>query len=268
MFKSLGQDIREILAELRDYRELLWLMTRRDIVIRYRKAALGFAWAIFTPVMNMVVFTIVFNRVARIETDVPYPIFAYAGLLPWNLFSSSLKSAIGSLVTNKGLVTKVYLPRELFPLSGILVALVDFFVGASVLAVLMVYYQIAPTTTALFLPVILIVQLMFTAGLGLLLAVANLYFRDVKYIFDVVIGALDVRHAGRLSGQGHRRGGGRAHPGQPDDADHRRIPCGAACAASCRTWCPSRWPRACRSCCAPAAGSCSTAPKYTFAENI
>ena len=187
MFKSLGQDIREILAELRDYRELLWLMTRRDIVIRYRKAALGFAWAIFTPVMNMIVFTIVFNRVARIETDIPYPIFAYAGLLPWNLFSSSLKSAIGSLVTNKGLVTKVYCPREIFPLSGILVALVDFFVGASVLAVLMVYYQIAPTTTALFLPVILIVQLMFTAGLGLLLAVANLYFRDVKYIFDVVL---------------------------------------------------------------------------------
>lgn len=187
MFKALKQDVREIVAELHDYRELLWLMTRRDIVIRYRKAVLGFAWAIFTPVVNLVVFTIVFDRVAKIETDVPYPVFAYAGLLPWQLFSSSLKSAINSLVTNKGLVTKVYCPRELFPLSGILVALVDYLVAASILAALMVYYGIHPTAAAFFLPVILVVQLMFSAGLGLILSVANLYFRDVKYIFEVVL---------------------------------------------------------------------------------
>ena len=185
MLVALTRDAREIVAELRDYRELLWLMTRRDVVIRYRRAVMGFGWAIFMPVVNMVVFTIVFNRVAKIETDVPYPIFAYAGLLPWNLFSSSLKAAIGSLVSNKNLVSKVYCPRELFPLSGILVAGVDFLVGWSVLALLMVYYEIVPSWTVFFLPVILLVQLMFTAGLGFLLAVANLYFRDVKYIFDV-----------------------------------------------------------------------------------
>jgi ABC-2 type transport system permease protein/lipopolysaccharide transport system permease protein len=185
MFSSLARDFHEIIAELRDYRELLWLMTRRDIVIRYRKAVLGFGWAIFTPVVNMVVFTIVFNRVAKIQTDVPYPVFAYAGLLPWNLFSSSLRAAIGSLLSNKGLVTKVYCPRELFPLSGILVAGVDFLVGGTVLALLMAYYSIVPTWTILFLPVVLLVQLMFTTGLGFLLSIANLYFRDVKYIFDV-----------------------------------------------------------------------------------
>jgi ABC-type polysaccharide/polyol phosphate export permease len=133
----------------------------------------------------MVVFTVVFNRVARIETDFPYPVFAYAGLLPWNLFSSSLKAAIGSLVSNKGLVSKVYCPRELFPLSGILVAGVDFLVGWTVLALLMIYYSIAPSWTILFFPVILLVQVMFTTGLGFLLAIGNLYFRDVKYIFEV-----------------------------------------------------------------------------------
>jgi ABC-type polysaccharide/polyol phosphate export permease len=185
MFALLARDFREIIAELKDYRELLWLMTRRDIVIRYRRAVLGFAWAIFTPVVNMVVFTIVFNRVAKIQTDVPYPVFAYAGLLPWSLLSSSLKAAIASLVSNKGLVSKVYCPRELFPLSSILVAGVDFVAGATVLAVLMVYYAIAPTWTIVFLPVILLVQVMFMTGLGFLLAIANLYFRDVKYLFDV-----------------------------------------------------------------------------------
>jgi ABC-type polysaccharide/polyol phosphate export permease len=208
MLSSLTRDFREIVAELRDYRELLWLMTRRDIVIRYRKAVLGFGWAIFTPVVNMIVFTIVFNRVAKIQTDVPYPVFAYAGLLPWNLFSSSLKGAISSLVSNKNLVSKVYCPRELFPLSGILVAGVDFLVGGIVLAALMIYYQIAPTWITLFLPVILLVQLMLTTGLGFMLAIANLYFRDVKYIFDVGLSLLmfatpvvyPVRDIGGLAG--------------------------------------------------------------------
>ena len=185
MLASLSRDFREITAELTDYRELLWLMTRRDIVIRYRRAVLGFAWAIFTPVVNMVVFTIVFNRVAKIQTDVPYPVFAYAGLLPWSLLSSSLKSSIVSLVSNKGLVSKVYCPRELFPLSGMFVAGVDFLAGATVLAALMAYYAIAPSWTILLLPGLLLIQLMFMTGLGFLLAIANLYFRDVKYIFEV-----------------------------------------------------------------------------------
>ena len=187
MLKSLKQDIREMLVELREYGDLLWLMTRRDIVIRYRKAVLGFAWAVFTPVVNLVVFTIVFDRVAKIETDVPYPVFAYSGLLPWQLFATSLKTAINSLVTNKSLVTKVYCPRELFPFSSILVALVDFFVAASILVGLMVYYQVPLRTTALFVPIILIVQVMFTTGLSLMLSVLNLYYRDVKYIFEVVL---------------------------------------------------------------------------------
>ena len=187
MFARLRQDIREMFTELRDYRELLFTMTRRDLVVRYRKTMMGFGWAIFMPVMNTIVFTLIFRRVAKIETDVPYPVFWYCGLLPWNLFATSLKTGLNSLVSNKSLLTKVYFPREVFPFSTMLVCVVDFVVGLSILALLMLYYRIPLSTTALFLPILVAVQLMFTAGLSMLLAPANLYYRDVKYILEVLI---------------------------------------------------------------------------------
>ena len=187
MFARLRQDIREMFTELRDYRELLFTMTRRDLVVRYRKTVMGFGWAIFMPVMNTIVFTVIFRRVAKIETDVPYPVFSYCGLLPWNLFATSLKTGLNSLVSNKSLLTKVYFPREVFPFTTMLVCVVDFVVGLSILALLMLYYRIPLSTTALFLPILVAVQLMFTTGLSMLLAPANLYYRDVKYILEVLI---------------------------------------------------------------------------------
>lgn len=183
----LRRDVREMVTEVRDYRELLLMITRRDLLLRYRKTVMGFGWAIFMPVINTIVFTVIFRRVATIQTDVPYPVFAYCGLLPWNLFATSLKTGISTLVVNKNLLVKVYFPREMLPFSTMLVGVVDFFVGLSILAVLMLYYWIPVTWTVLFLPVLIVVQLMFTAGLAMLLAPANLYYRDVKYILDVVI---------------------------------------------------------------------------------
>lgn len=174
-------------TELRDYRELLYMMTRRDLMLRYRHTVMGFGWAIFMPVINTIVFTLIFRKVAKIETDVPYPVFSYCGLLPWNMFATSLKTGINSLFTNKGLLTKVYFPREVFPFSTMLVGVVDFVVGLSVLAVLMIWYRIPLSTSALFLPILLAVQIMFTAGLCMFLAPANLYYRDVKYILDVLV---------------------------------------------------------------------------------
>jgi lipopolysaccharide transport system permease protein len=187
MFARLRQDVREMFTELRDYRELLFMMTRRDLLLRYRQTAMGFAWAIFTPVINTIVFTVIFRKVAKIETDVPYPVFSYCGLLPWNMFATSLKTGINSLFGNKTLLTKVYFPREVFPFSTTLVCVVDFIVGLSVLAVLMIWYRIPLPATALFLPILIAVQLTFTAGLCMFLAPANLYYRDVKYILDVLI---------------------------------------------------------------------------------
>ena len=115
MFARLRQDIREMLTELRDYRELLFMLTRRDLLLRYRQTAMGFGWAIFMPVINTIVFTVIFRKVAKIETDVPYPVFWYCGLLPWNMFATSLKTGINSLFSNKTLLTKVYFRAKCFP---------------------------------------------------------------------------------------------------------------------------------------------------------
>jgi ABC-type polysaccharide/polyol phosphate export permease len=176
-----------MLSEQVEFRELLYQMTRRDLLIRYKQTVMGFGWAIFMPVMNMVVFTVIFTRVARLETGLPYPIFAYCGLLPWNFFASSLKFAANSLTSNGHLVTKIYFPREIFPFSAVIVSAVDFAVASSVLAGLMVYYRIGVHPTIFFLPVIVLVEIAFTAAMALLLAMGNLFFRDVKYLFEVVI---------------------------------------------------------------------------------
>lgn len=187
MFARLRRDVREMLTEMRDYRDLLVLMTHRNLILQYRRAVMGFAWAIFMPVINTVVFTVIFRRVAKIETDVPYPVFSYCGLLPWNLFATSLKNSTNTLVANKNLLNKVYFPREVFPFSTVLVSVVDFCVGLSLLGLMMLYYRIPLTATALFLPVLIVVQLTLTAGLAMILAPANLYYRDVKYILEVLI---------------------------------------------------------------------------------
>ena len=187
MFARLRQDTREMFTELRDYRELLFMMTRRDLLLRYRHTVMGFGWAVFMPVINTIVFTVIFRKVAKIETDVPYPVFSYCGLLPWNMFTTSLKAGINSLFGNRGLLTKVYFPREVFPFSTMLVGVVDFVVGLSILGLLMLYYRIPLSASALFLPILIAVQLMFTAGLCMFLAPANLYYRDVKYILDVLV---------------------------------------------------------------------------------
>ena len=129
----------------------------------------------------------IFTRVAPIDTGVAYPLFAFCGLLTWNFFASTLRFAVNSLVSNMNLVTKVYFPRELFPLSAMLVGVVDLLVGSVVLVGLMIYYGVGPSWMLLWLPVVLLVQMAFTMGVGLLLAMANLFYRDVKYLFEVVI---------------------------------------------------------------------------------
>jgi lipopolysaccharide transport system permease protein len=188
MFRRLGRDVREMFTELRDFRDLLVLMTQRTYILQYRRAVMGMAWAVFMPVLNTVVFTMIFKRVAKIDTgSIPYPLFAYCGLLPWNIFAVSLKKSVMDLVANKALLTKVYFPREIFPFSTMLVSMIDFAVGLSIVAGMMLYYHIPPSTTALFVPVLMAVQLMFTAGVAMLLAPANLYYRDVKYILDVLV---------------------------------------------------------------------------------
>ena len=185
--QRLRADVREMFAEMVDYRELLVRMTLRDLMLRYKQTVMGFGWAIFMPLMNTVIFSVVFMRVAPIDTGVPYPLFAFCGLLCWNFFASSLRFAVNSLTSNVSLVTKVYFPREIFPVSAVIVALVDFAVGGIVLVLLMAYYGTPVTPALLFLPVVVAVHVAFTLGIALLLAMGNLFYRDVKYLFDVAI---------------------------------------------------------------------------------
>jgi ABC-type polysaccharide/polyol phosphate export permease len=184
---ALVSDVREMFREQVEYRDLLAQMTKRDLLLRYKQTIMGFGWAVFMPLVNTAVFSVIFMRVAPIDTGVAYPLFAFCGLLVWNFTASSLRFGVNSLSSNTNLVTKVYFPREIFPFSAVLVCLVDFAVGSIVLVGLMAYYRIVPGSTIVFLPIVILVQVAFTASLSLLLAMANLFFRDVKYLFEVVV---------------------------------------------------------------------------------
>ncbi len=187
MLSRLRRDLGEMVHEQFEYRELTYQMTMRDLRLRYKQSVMGFGWAIFMPLVNTLIFSVVFTRIATVPTPVPYPLFAYCGLLCWNFFAMSLKFAAISLTANSNLVSKVYFPREIFPLSAVIVCLVDFAVAALVLGGLMAWYGVPLHATVLFLPVVIGVHVLFTAGIALLLAMSNLFFRDVKYLLEIVI---------------------------------------------------------------------------------
>jgi lipopolysaccharide transport system permease protein len=187
LVRQIAADVREMLAEQVEYRELLWQMTRRDLLLRYKQTIMGFGWAVFTPLVNTAVFSVIFTQVARLETPVPYPVFAFCGLWAWNFFASALRFAVTALTSNGNLVSKVYFPREVFPLSATLVCLVDFCIGSIVLVALMWWYGIVPGVQLAWLPLVIAIHVLFTVAVALALAMANLFFRDVKYLFEVVI---------------------------------------------------------------------------------
>lgn len=187
MLTSVWRDGRELVAEQFEYRELLFQLTKRDLLLRYKQALMGFGWAVFMPLVNTAVFSVIFMRVAPLHVDVPYPLFAFLGLLTWNFTASALRFAVNALTGNLNLVTKVYCPREVFALSSVLVTMVDTLVGGVVLVAIMLYYRIGPGWAIVYLPIVVLVQVAFTTGVALFLSMANLFYRDVKYLFELVI---------------------------------------------------------------------------------
>jgi lipopolysaccharide transport system permease protein len=181
------QDLRDAWAEQFRCRDLLLQLATRDLLLRYKQTAMGVAWAVFVPLLNTLIFTLLFTRVAPIKTAVPYPLFAYTGLVAWNLTAMALRSATTSLTSNPALVSKVYFPREVFPFAALLVAVVDTLVASVILVGIMMLYHLTPGPLALLVPAVLAVQLIFTAALALILAMANLFYRDVKYLFDALL---------------------------------------------------------------------------------
>ena len=171
------------LRDLWEYRELLYFLTWRDIKVRYKQTVLGAAWAIIQPVFTMVVFSLFFGRLAKIPSDgIPYPIFAYAALVPWTFFANGLSQSSNSLVGSAELITKVYFPRLIIPVSSILSGLIDFAIAFAVFILMALYYSIYPTMSILLLPFFLLLGFTTALGVGLWLSALNVRFRDVRYI--------------------------------------------------------------------------------------
>lgn len=170
------------IRELWDYRELLYFLVWRDIKVRYRQTVLGIAWAVIQPFLTMVVFSVFFGRLARVPSDgVPYPIFTFAGLVPWAFFANGLSQASNSVVGSAALVQKVYFPRLVLPIATVFTGIIDFAIAFVVLLGLMGYYGLAPTRHAIWLPLLLLLALVTSLGVGLWLAALNVAYRDVKH---------------------------------------------------------------------------------------
>jgi lipopolysaccharide transport system permease protein len=176
------------LSELWRYRELVYFLAWRDVKIRYKQAALGAAWAVLKPLLTMIVFTIFFGRLAKIDSDgIPYPLFSYCALVLWTYFANVLGQGGQSLVANSHLITKVYFPRISLPTSNALSGFLDFAVGLSFLGVLMGYYGVRPTWSLLLAPVFLTGLVLFALGASMLLASLNVWYRDINHAAPFLI---------------------------------------------------------------------------------
>lgn len=174
--------------EIWNYRELFYFLTKRDIKVRYKQTVLGGLWAIIQPFFTMIVFSIFFGRLAKLPSDgIPYPIFVYAGLLPWTYFANALTNSGNSLVGNASLITKVYFPRVIIPASASLAGLLDLFIAMSILGVMMVYYSLYPGLAVLLLPFLIGLTFLCAVGVGLWLSALNVQYRDIRYAIPFLI---------------------------------------------------------------------------------
>ena len=170
------------LREIWDYRELLYFLTWRDIKVRYKQTAIGVAWAILQPLAMMAIFTLFFGRLAKIPSEgVPYPIFAFAALMPWQLFSRVLTESTNSLITDQRLITRVYFPRIIVPMAATLAAVVDFCISGFLLIVLILIYGVTPGVTVIYLPFFVLLMFITALGVGFWLSALNVEYRDVEY---------------------------------------------------------------------------------------
>lgn len=173
--------------ELAEYRDLFRFLVQRDVQVLYKQTVLGIAWAVIGPVFSMLIFTVVFGRLAKVPSDgVPYPLFAYAALVPWTYFMSSVTASANSLVGNAALMTKVYFPRLLIPLTPVCAKLLDFAIAMVLLAMLMAGYRTAPTAAAATLPLLLLLMILAAAGIGMWLSALAIRYRDVKFAMPLL----------------------------------------------------------------------------------
>lgn len=184
-----GRTEKHYWTDLWRYRELFYILSWRDIAVRYKQTIIGVLWAILRPLLTIAVFTIIFGRLAKLPSDgnVPYAIMVYAAMLPWQFFSSSVTESSNSLIGNTQLITKVYFPRIIIPISSIVTSFIDFLVSFAILIFLMVYFQFTPNWNILFLPIFLLVAFLTAAGIGLYITALNVKYRDFRYIVPFIV---------------------------------------------------------------------------------
>jgi lipopolysaccharide transport system permease protein len=169
--------------ELLTYRQLLWRWVIRNIKVRYKQSFLGAAWAVLQPLSTTVLFALIFSYFVRVETEgAPYLVFYYSALLPWTFFASSVSFGAQSLISNLNLVTKIYFPKEILPLSAVLASFVDFAVAAIIYVAMMIAYRVPVSPSLLLLPVVLLVQVFLTVGVVLLASALNVFYRDIRFV--------------------------------------------------------------------------------------
>lgn len=176
-------------ADLWRYRELFYILSWRDIKVRYKQTVVGAAWSVVRPLLTMIVFTVVFSRIAKLPTEgaAPYAILVYAAMLPWQFFANALTEASNSLIGNANLITKVYFPRLIIPASSVITSFVDFAISFGLMLVLMAFYQYMPSWQIIFLPLFIILSFFTAFGIGVYLTALNVKYRDFRYIIPFIV---------------------------------------------------------------------------------
>lgn len=183
-----GRSGKNYWKDLWRFRELFLFLAWRDILVRYKQTIIGLAWSIIRPLLTMIVFTVIFGRVAKLPSEgVPYAILVYAAMLPWQFFATSFSDASNSLISNANMLTKIYFPRLIIPASTVIVNFVDFIISFFILIGLMIWYQFTPPLTMLFLPLFLALTLVIAIGSGFYIAALNVKYRDFKFIVPFVV---------------------------------------------------------------------------------
>jgi lipopolysaccharide transport system permease protein len=183
-----GKGIKKYWRDLWRYRELFYFLAWRDILVRYKQTVIGIAWSVVRPVLTMIVFTVIFGRLAKFPSEgVPYPILVFAAMLPWQLFSTALSESSNSLITSRNMITKIYFPRLIVPTSSVIVCLVDFLISLAILVVLMIWFQFIPGWHVLLLPFFLLLALTTSMGVGLWISALNVKYRDFRYIIPFLV---------------------------------------------------------------------------------
>jgi lipopolysaccharide transport system permease protein len=184
-----GRGLKNYWRDLWRYRELFYFLAWRDIAVRYKQTVIGVAWSVIRPVLTMIVFSVIFGRLAKLPSEggAPYPIMVYAAMLPWQFFANALAESSGSLITNTNLISKVYFPRLAIPFSSVIVSFVDFLISFVILVLLMLWYQYVPAWRMLALPLLLVIAFAASLGAGLWFAALNVKYRDFRYIVPFIV---------------------------------------------------------------------------------